>query len=141
MAVKIRQSKQRDAILAILRQSTAHPTAEDVYNQAREELPDISLGTVYRNLNFLADHNLIRRVKTKDNTVHFDGNMTPHYHFVCENCGQIYDIFPTTDATAKLISEVEMTGHKVHYSSINFVGLCAECANTLEVQEHELKEH
>lgn len=141
MAVKIRQSKQRDAILAILRQTTSHPTAEAVYTEARKSIPDISLGTVYRNLNFLADHDLIKRVKTKDNTVHFDGNMAPHYHFVCENCGKIYDIFPTSSLYQQLIEEVEMTGNKVHNSSISFSGICAECVDTLEVKENEFKEH
>ena len=127
MAKRIRQSKQRDAILTALRNTTTHPTAEAVYEVVRKETPGISLGTVYRNLNFLADENMIRRVKSFDNNVHFDANPRPHYHMMCEKCGRIIDLFPDEDDYHSLIQFVEKQGHKVDYTSVNFVGICNDC--------------
>lgn len=128
MAAKIRQSKQRDTILDILQHTTSHPTADEVYTKAREIIPDISLGTVYRNLNFLADHGMILRIKSEDSTVHFDGNVTPHYHFYCVKCGQIKDIFPTDNHHKQLLSWVESAGNQVLASHVSFTGICAQCA-------------
>jgi Fe2+ or Zn2+ uptake regulation protein len=127
MAKRIRQSKQRDAILYALQHTTSHPTAEAVYETVRQGIPDISLGTVYRNLNFLADENVIRRVKSIDNNVHFDGNVTPHYHMMCEKCGRIIDLFPTEEEYRSLIAFAEKQGHKISFTSVNFVGCCKDC--------------
>lgn len=127
MAAKIRQSKQRDTILAILQHTTSHPTADEVYTQAREIIPDISLGTVYRNLNFLADHGMIQRIKSEDSTVHYDGNMTPHYHFFCVKCKKIKDIFPSDKHHQQLLSWIESSGNEVLTSHVSFSGICAAC--------------
>ena len=69
----VRYSRQREAIKNYLLSTTSHPTAEMVYNNIRKELPNISLGTVYRNLNFLADNNEVLRLNCGDGYVHFDG--------------------------------------------------------------------
>ena len=83
MQPTIKRSRQRDAILAYLRTRTDHPTAEAVYTALRESMPNISLGTVYRNLALLADYGTILRISCDGKVDHFDANTTPHPHFLC----------------------------------------------------------
>ncbi len=87
-----RYSRQREAILRVVRNTDSHPTADWVYEQVRKTLPHISLGTVYRNLNLLADQGLIQRVILDDGVVRFDGNVHEHHHFICTKTGKIYDV-------------------------------------------------
>ncbi|MEE0987789.1 MAG: transcriptional repressor [Kandleria vitulina] len=135
MSVKMRQSKHRDLILAILNSESTHPTAEEIYNKAKEVIPYISLGTVYRNLNVLVRHDIIRQVKSNDQTVHYDGNLSPHYHLFCQTCGKIVDIFPEKELHQKLIDSVKKSGATIHYSRVNFIGECADCAKKKEEQK------
>lgn len=76
----IKHSRQRDAILTFLISRKDHPTAEVVYENVRREFPKISLGTVYRNLTLLVDMGHAVKVPCDDGSVHFDGNVSPHYH-------------------------------------------------------------
>ncbi|MBR3844913.1 MAG: transcriptional repressor [Clostridia bacterium] len=87
-----RYSRQREAILKNLQHRTDHPSADMVYESMRREIPNISLGTVYRNLNTLAENGSIIRFAVGGKE-HFDGNITPHIHFVCTHCGAIRDLF------------------------------------------------
>lgn len=87
-----RHSKQRDEILKNLRGRTDHPTAEMVYESVRNEMPHISLGTVYRNLRELAREHRILCFQ-QDGKEHFDGNSKPHIHICCTRCGGIWDKF------------------------------------------------
>ena len=84
-----KHSKQRDAIRNFLISRKDHPTAEVVYANVSKEFPNISLGTVYRNLSFLVDNGQAVKVPCDDGSVHFDGNVMPHYHFQCTECGAI----------------------------------------------------
>ena len=72
--------------------TTSHPTADTVYLHIKEEFPNISLGTVYRNLNLLADIGEALRIPTPDGGDRFDGRCEPHYHVVCTNCGNVFDL-------------------------------------------------
>ena len=87
-----RFSQQRERIYQAVYGSKEHPTAQMVYDQLRPELPKLSLGTVYRNLNNLATEGSIIRF-TVGGKERFDGNTTPHIHFVCDKCGEIQDVF------------------------------------------------
>ena len=87
-----RYSRQREAILKNLRHRTDHPSADMVYESLRHEIPNISLGTVYRNLNNLSENGSILRFAVGGKE-HFDGNITPHIHFICTDCGAIQDVF------------------------------------------------
>lgn len=91
MAV-IKHSKQRDAIHNFLMSRKDHPTAETVYANVIKEFPNISLGTVYRNLSFLVDNGMAVKVPCSDGSIHFDGNVSPHYHFQCMECGAVLDL-------------------------------------------------
>ena len=88
----VRQSKKRDAMLALLRQTSCHPSADWVYRQMKAEYPDVSLGTVYRNLNQLCERGLIRRLGAVNGQERYDGVLAPHSHFICKRCGADLDL-------------------------------------------------
>ena len=83
----MKHSKQRDAIMEYLKSSHEHPTADTVYAALRKDHPNISLGTVYRNLALLSELGEINKLSTGNGPDRFDGDVHPHYHFVCKKCG------------------------------------------------------
>ena len=88
----LKYSRQRESIKANLMSRHDHPTADALYASIREEFPNISLGTVYRNLNLLVETGEILKLTCGNGPDHYDGNAAPHYHFVCRECGQVYDM-------------------------------------------------
>ncbi len=88
----IKHSRQREAIRQNLMHRYDHPTAETVYMDIKEEFPNISLGTVYRNLSLLSDLGEIQKIPTGAGPDRFDGNPKPHCHFQCRTCGSVMDI-------------------------------------------------
>lgn len=84
-------SKQRDLVKKIIKESMLHLTAEEIYNEARREMPSISLGTVYRNLGALCDEGIIRKLKTNLGYDIYDKSIYPHGHVVCPKCKRVYD--------------------------------------------------
>lgn len=117
----MRNTKQRDLILKIVNSSYSHPNAEDIYKECQKVIPNISLGTVYRNLNQLVDLNKIKRLKTSDNKDHFD-RFDTHNHFYCIKCGYIMDIPCNTIPKEELLN-----GYKIIDCYINYRGVCKEC--------------
>lgn len=110
----IKHSRQREAIRMFLLSRKDHPTAETIYEHVRTEHPNISLGTVYRNLTFLVDNGMAIKVPCEDGSVHFDGNVMPHPHFQCRQCGAIIDLdFDGTECVQALN----------HAAATNFSGL------------------
>ena len=89
---KIRYSKQRELILLNLQSRSDHPTAEMIYQDLKSQHPNLSLGTVYRNLNQLCENHQILKLDIGGPMVRYDGNIQPHIHFICDQCGKIYDI-------------------------------------------------
>ena len=88
-----RHSTRRDVVLNLLRSTTSHPTAAWIYENARKQIPNISLGTVYRNLSDLQKNGDIIAITTGDGTVHYDARLTDHAHFYCANCHSVIDVF------------------------------------------------
>lgn len=88
----LKHSRQRDSILEFLSTRKDHPTADTVYMNVRQSFPNISLGTVYRNLTLLADIGEISRIRVGDGVDHFDYDTSPHYHFICSECGCVADL-------------------------------------------------
>ena len=126
-------SKQRKSILDFLHTRTDHPTAEVIYQNVREVIPNISLGTVYRNLNQLADNGMILRLKGKNGAEHFDGNTEEHQHFICNECGAVEDIFlkdhellASVNAAAEEIFDGEIYGKDIY-----FFGVCSKCKDNI----------
>ena len=127
MKAAIKHSRKRDAILAAIRSTKEHPGAEWLYAHLKSELPDISLGTVYRNLALFRENGEIVSVGTVNGQERFDANTAPHAHFVCTRCGSIIDL--EIPAVGKEIcSAVEdAIGAKVKSHSLTFFGLCDKC--------------
>ena len=130
MPQKLNKSKQRDAILAFLMTRKDHPTAEVVYANVSKEFPNISLGTVYRNLSFLVDNGQAVKVPCDDGSVHFDGNVMPHYHFQCTECGAIIDLdFNDSKPEKALVSAAANQFDGIIEGSVSFFyGKCPKCS-------------
>ena len=121
-----KRSRQREAIIRLLKGTTTHPTAEWVYEQVRKEIRNVSLATVYRNLKLLSESGTILEMSAPSGAAHFDGNTEPHYHFQCDSCGKITDIDEPVDG---LIEGriARKTGLKITHHHLLFGGLCCSC--------------
>lgn len=129
--IGIKRSKQRDAIMNNLISRTDHPTAEAVYTSVRKDYPNISLGTVYRNLSILVDIGHVIKVPCEDGSVHFDGRVSPHYHFQCTCCKKIYDIEISDEFKTKeqdLLNSVNSVfDGDIEGNTSFFYGVCGSC--------------
>ena len=119
-----KQFRKRNAILACLRGTTCHPSAEKLYQMLRQEHPDISLATVYRNLALFKSQGIIASVATVGGVERFDGNIEPHVHFICSGCGAVLDVIHSSYA--------RFLGCRIDQTQLTFTGLCRECLNTPE---------
>ncbi len=120
-----KHSRKREEILRVLRSTKSHPDAAWVFDRLRASIPDLSLGTVYRNLALFKRDGTILSVGTFDGVEHFDADLLPHDHFVCRRCKRILDLPPLDRA---LDREAEKrTGASVESHALVFYGLCAEC--------------
>lgn len=118
----MRSSRQRDLILEIINCSHDHNTTQEIYQRARQIIPNISLGTVYRNLNQLVDLGLILRIKTSEGMDRFDNLNQQHHHFICDNCSRIIDVFKSFEINTKILP-----GSNVTHYAIQFHGICDKC--------------
>ncbi len=122
----MKYSRQREAVREFLMARKDHPTAEVVYQNLRMKYPHISLGTVYRNLSLLVELGEAAKLPGIDGFDHFDGDPSPHYHFICEKCHAIIDLrLPQLD----YINEEASKGFdgKITRHSAYFYGLCRNC--------------
>jgi len=124
---KTRNTRQRGVILGILRESHEHPTAEIIYREARRVLPNISLGTIYRNLNFLRDQGTVREIRPSEGgSSRFDGADTPHAHFHCVRCNALLDIrLPPTLESLRFEEEERISA--VSLVDLHVIGSCTGC--------------
>jgi len=122
-----KHSRKRDAILACLRGTTCHPPAEWVYHQLKPEIPDLSLGTVYRNLALFKEEGLIESVGTVAGLERFDGRTDPHCHFVCLGCGAVLDVETAELSDALIATAGRETGGRVTGYRLNYYGYCKDC--------------
>lgn len=124
-------SRQREIILDTLKSNVVHPTAEYIYSILQKENPKISLATLYRNLNQLAEHGIIKKIDGLEQSSHYDHNTHAHYHFICDNCKKVYDISsaiaPELVKRAEAETDFQILGH-----DIVFHGVCKECKNSQE---------
>ncbi len=123
-----RMTRQRAVILSELQKVTSHPTAEQLHSIVKESMPNISLGTVYRNLEFLVESGEIRKIDFAGNVRRFDGDLRPHSHARCQVCGCLTDIF---DNPIKIndFSKVEINNFTITDASIDYIGVCHSCAS------------
>ena len=121
-----RRSVKREAMLSLLRETRVHPTAEWVFRELRPRFPDLSLGTVYRNLRWLVDEGEIISIGVVDGQEHFDGDLRPHAHFLCRCCGRILDVdLDGGDDAARKVEE--RLGARVTGREMKLWGVCGDC--------------
>jgi Fur family peroxide stress response transcriptional regulator len=113
-------------MLELMRSTKCHPSADWVYRHIRERYPDVSLGTVYRNLNQLTEEGLIKSVGVVNGQERFDACVEPHAHFVCNQCGAVIDL-PNCVSAETLAPLGEEYGFVEQSYELHIYGLCADC--------------
>lgn len=132
MAVSPKHFRKRDAILSRLRDSRAHPSAETLFALLKPEIPDLSMATVYRNLNLFKQQGLAISVGTVNGVERFDGNTSPHVHFICNDCGAVIDL-EAMQVPQTLASTAEnCCGGQVSGCQLSFTGTCRNCLSKKE---------
>ena len=130
-----RLTNQKQIILEYLRSVRTHPTAEEVYEAVRKKLPRISLATVYRNLENFAENGTILEIKGE--IKRFDGDISEHQHFICEDCGKVFDIFERNFPWQKLERKIKRIGQAKNYD-IYIYGLCKKCQRNLKNRKSDI---
>lgn len=122
-----RNTRQRQIVLQELRASRSHPTAGELYRQVRQQLPRISLGTVYRNLDILLEMGqAIRLAGVEGQEARYDGCVNPHLHFQCRQCGAIHDLEIALPGPADLVGRT-VEGHAITGHQTILYGTCRDC--------------
>ena len=129
---KVRYSRKRERIYEWILSRDDHPSAEEIYLALRPEFPDLSLGTVYKNLHFLEDHGRISRVLSPQGVEHYDWRTEGHGHFICRSCGMIRDL-EIPDETRACLPRTSADGGRSETCTMTAFGLCPQC---LSGQEH-----
>ena len=127
-----RRSRKRDAILEYLRSSSAHPSAETIYEQLKPQHPDLSLGTVYRNLALFRQEGTVISVATFHGSERLDARTDPHAHFLCQDCGALIDVDVPCQALGAELEE--RYGLEIRRSELLFRGLCPRCRERAEIR-------
>lgn len=131
METSTKQFRKRNAILSYLRSTKDHPSAEMVFAGLKPEIPDLSLGTVYRNLSLFKQQGLASSVATVNGVERFDGNTVPHVHFICSDCDAVIDLMEMqVPETLRSVAE-RSCGGRVEECQLSFTGQCRSC---LEMQ-------
>ena len=127
MEVTHRYSKKRQAIYDAMLQSLEHPDAEMVYQILKPKFPDLSLGTVYRNIKGMVESGDVICVGHVDGKERYDAHVEPHAHLVCRGCGSVVDIQITEPMAAQVETVARENGIEMDLRSLHFAGLCHEC--------------
>ena len=128
MVSSTKHFRKRDAILNCVRQTTVHPSADWVFAQLKPEIPDLSLGTVYRNLSLFKEQGLITSLGTVKGIERFDGNVDPHVHFICTECGRVDDLHDLPVPEELKNTAANSCGGQVNGCQLTFTGICPACA-------------
>jgi Fe2+ or Zn2+ uptake regulation protein len=125
--IKERTTKQKTLILATVQGTKTHPTAEQVHAMITDTAPHLSLGTVYRNLNRLAELGIIRRISVINSPDRFDGDLSPHHHISCSKCGRFCDFFDIEYDNDLDRAIEERSGFAISRHETVFYGECPDC--------------
>ena len=122
MSVGCKNFRKRNAILTYLQSTKAHPSAETIYADLKPEIPDLSMGTVYRNLKLFQQQGLASCIATVNGVERFDGNTDPHVHFVCSGCDAVMDVMnmPIPQLTGTAVGRVDSC-------QLCYTGICENC--------------
>ena len=134
-----RYSKKRQAIFDLLKNTDEHPSAESIYRQLKPVYPDLSMGTVYRNLKEMKEEGLIASVAVVKDRERFDGCTDQHTHVICSECGKIIDLEGLT-LPADMLSQAEKESRiSISYTKLQFIGVCDACKKAHEKTDHPNK--
>jgi Fur family ferric uptake transcriptional regulator len=122
----IRLTRQRKAILQTLKSVVTHPTADELYEMIRKQLPKVSLGTVYRNLEILCQNGLVQKLELAGMQRRYDGDVSEHYHVRCVNCGRIADVKIPSMHMEQFFKYVPQD-FKVVGFRLKFLAVCSKC--------------
>jgi len=125
----LRATRQRIAVLEVLRRSAAHPTATQVYRQLLEKLPTISLKTVYDCLDVLVGAGLAGCLADGGTPYRYDANVAPHYHAQCRLCGALMDIPARADGQIRGRTPLP-SGFELEQIRVTLVGRCSRCSDS-----------
>ena len=120
--------RKRNAIMECLRSTDSHPSAEWVFTQLKPLYPDLSLGTVYRNLTLFRKQGLVASVGTVHGVERFDANTAPHVHFICAGCGRVDDLHSLPIPEELKNTAAQSCGGNITGCQLTFTGICADCA-------------
>lgn len=121
-----KRSRQREEILSVLKSTKEHPTAAMIYEAARKKIPNLSLGTVYRNLDVLETMGLLKPIRNGHAHDRYDGDVSPHYHLICDVCGAVLDL--PMSYRKDLDTDAAKLGFTIRDHRLDFHGLCPACA-------------
>lgn len=127
----LKYSRQRESIKELLMSRKDHPTADMIYTDIRKVFPNISLGTVYRNLSLLTEIGEVKKLSTGDGVDRYDADTSPHNHFVCRRCHAVIDLDMEDIGSIKTAAAKNFDGVIEDYS-VNFYGLCDLCKDSKE---------
>ena len=119
--------RKRNAILSYLQQTTAHPSAEMIFTDLKPQIPDLSMGTVYRNLTLFKQQGLVSSVATVSGVERFDGNTEPHVHFICSECDAVIDLNDMEVPETLRGAAAACSGGKITDCQLSFTGVCRDC--------------
>ena len=122
-------SKQRDLIIDILKKSYSHPTADEIFEDARKIQPHISLGTIYRNLDTLEKNGIIEKISNPAGKDRFDLKKSKHSHAICKCCGKVFDFTPNFDMISLKSEILKQTKLETTNDEIRVIGICENCRN------------
>ena len=135
MATNQKHFRKRDAILDYLRGTTAHPSAETIYTDLKIQIPDLAMGTVYRNLTLFKQQGLVSSVATVSGVERFDANTAPHVHFICTDCDAVIDLHEMQIPDSLHATAACCSGGKVSGCQLSFTGVCRACTNSMKSGE------
>lgn len=123
-------SRQREMILNQVKQFPVHPTADQVYTALKAENPNLSLGTVYRNLNLLSEMGELLKIRIADGSDRFDGRTDSHYHMVCDKCSRVFDV-ELSELDGLNDTVTSKYGHRLTVITLNLNGVCCDCEKAI----------
>jgi Fur family transcriptional regulator, peroxide stress response regulator len=126
-----RKTRQRVAILELLEGVRTHPSADWIYNEVRQVIPQISKGTVYRNLMVLEKEGAVIELNVDGTVGRYEIRRNNHYHFICEKCGRIFDLNEPPETKLNMKYEIK-TGFKITRHQLEFRGLCKDCQRCIK---------
>ena len=119
-------TRQREAVLGVIREREDHPTANDIFEAARQRLPGISYATVYNSLRFLKEAGLVHEIKFGDSASRYDRETDRHDHALCSQCGKLVD-FDLPQAAELMKAAALRSKFKPESVHLTLKGVCPDC--------------